>query len=170
VVGRSADLRLGAEASEGWLRRAPVGTYRVLHFATHALVDARSDAGVALVLSPGDGADGFLTLDEIAALPLRADLVVLAACRTAAGSGRADTPRTLATTFLSAGARSVLATRWPVPDRAAAQFVTAFVAAARPGVPLADALAAAQRARRQAGERSAVWGAFTLVGAGRHTL
>ena len=82
----------------------------------------------ALVTSFGDAnSDGLLSFDEIARLRLDANLVVLSACDTGSGirsqdiarlSGQEEAGSTLeglVRAFLTANARSVLATHWEVP-------------------------------------------------------
>ena len=82
-----ADVRLRDDASEAGLKQAPLREFRVVHLATHALVDDRSPVRSALALAAGDGEDGFVSPAEIAALGLAADLLVLSGCRTARGYG-----------------------------------------------------------------------------------
>ena len=139
LVGRygdSAEVRLRDDASEAYLKRAPLGEFRVLHFATHAVVDDRSVARTAIALTPGAQEDGFLSPAELAAFALHADLVVLSACRTAGGVLVAgEGVQGLTAPLLQAGARSVVATRWRIADRAAVRMIQ----------PFYDALAAAFR-------------------------
>jgi CHAT domain-containing protein len=68
-----------------------------------------------------------LDASEVAALKLNADLVVLAACNTAAaGGGRfgGGALEGLADAFFNAGARAVLASHWEVPSAATTQLMT----------------------------------------------
>ena len=135
--------------------------YRVLHFATHGLVTApRPDcpARPALVTSfAPDGSDGLLSFREIFDLKLDADVVILSACDTA-GSATAAVSREagiatggnyaldgLVRAFVGAGARSVVASHWPVPDDYdATKRLIGGLVNARPGQPLAGALEEAQ--------------------------
>src|SRR5206468_4326101 len=80
-----AEVRLRDGASESYLLRSSLTGFRIIHFATHALVDDRVSFRTALALAPGNGEDGFVTPGELARLRLAADLVVLSACRTAGG-------------------------------------------------------------------------------------
>ena len=129
--------------------------YRVLHFATHGLVTApRPDcpARPALVTSfAPDGSDGLLSFREIFDLKLDADVVILSACDTA-GSATAAVSREagiatggnyaldgLVRAFVGAGARSVVASHWPVPDDYdATKRLVGGLVGAQPGQPLAD--------------------------------
>lgn len=124
-------LALGLDASREWLFRTPLRDFRMLHFATHAFANTSRPAlsGIQLsrVDSAGNSVDGFLRLGEIYNLDLRARLVVLSACRSAAG---ADLPGeglvSLTRGFLYAGAAGVVATLWDVDDRATAELMQRF--------------------------------------------
>ena len=72
--------------------------------------------------------DSRLSAAEIAALPVTAELVALAACDTARGETRSNDERLdLTRAYLVAGAAAVLATRWKVPeDHAASRFLLDF--------------------------------------------
>ncbi|MFG0316306.1 MAG: CHAT domain-containing protein, partial [Planctomycetota bacterium JB042] len=115
-----------------------------LHLAMHGVVDERVAARTGLVL-----ADGTFGLDRVARLRLDADLVVLSACETAGGRVvRGEGARSLARSFLVAGARAVVANRWAVSDRSSAEIMRSFYAAIAAGARPAAALRAAQRAFR----------------------
>jgi tetratricopeptide (TPR) repeat protein len=160
-----ADLRLRDAASAAFLKRAPLERYRVIHLATHALVDDRTVARTALALAPGDGEDGFLGAGDLVALRLSADLVVLSACRTAGGVVvGGEGIQGLTAPLLQAGARAVVATRWPIGDRSTLALVDDFYAALARGLAAGDALRAAKLAALRRGAPASEWAAFTLVG------
>ena len=161
----AAALRLRDSASEAYLKRAPLERYRVLHFATHAVGDEGAEALSALALAPGGGEDGFVGGAELRALHLNADLVVLSGCRTAGGElVRGEGLGGLTTPLLEAGARAVVATQWPIDDRATIHLVQDFYDALADGRSAGDALRAAKLASLARGARSNEWAAFTLVG------
>jgi CHAT domain-containing protein len=127
-----SDLYPGADASETNVKRAPLADYRVVYFATHALVvgDVKCLGEPALLVSlpkkPSDFDDGSLTAGEVAQLKLTADWVVLSACNTAAGEKRsAEASSGLARAFFYAGARALLVSHWAVDSQAAARLTTA---------------------------------------------
>ena len=128
---REAEVLTGSAAEEGaWKARcADAGR---IHIATHGRQNRASPLLAALEMAPADGEDGLLEAHEVMRLALRADLVVLSGCETALGSGfAAELPRgdeivSLARSFLTAGASSVVATLWPVMDRASADFMVEF--------------------------------------------
>ncbi|HXV85247.1 MAG TPA: CHAT domain-containing protein [Gemmatimonadales bacterium] len=163
--GEAAELRLGSEASEAYLRAAPLDSFRILHFATHALVNEETMTRTALALAPGEGEDGFLGAGDIVALNLAADLVVLSACRTAGGVVLAgEGIQGLTAPLLQAGARSVVATGWRIADQRAASLVDGFYRALASGNPVGDALRSAKVAAMRSGAPPAEWAAFVAVG------
>jgi CHAT domain-containing protein len=164
-VMTNATLRLRDQASEAFLRSAPLRGYRAIHFATHAVVDERSPTRTAMALAPGNGHDGFLGPGDLAALDLDADLVVLSACRTASGVVvRGEGVLGLTSPLLQAGARAVVASGWRVDDRAASGLVTSFYRALGRGLPAGDALREAKLAALRRRAPLSEWAAFTIIG------
>jgi CHAT domain-containing protein/tetratricopeptide (TPR) repeat protein len=160
-----SEVRLRADASEAWLKRTPVDRFRVIHLATHALVDENSLARTSLALAPGSGEDGFLSPADLSALKLDADLVVLSACRTAGGvvvSG--EGLQGLTTPLLEAGARAVIATQWRIGDRSTVALVRDLYDALARGEPVAEALRDAKLAAIRRGAPASEWAGFTVVG------
>jgi CHAT domain-containing protein len=105
--------------------------YRIIHFATHALVDDAHPGRSRIVLSQfdqkGDAIDGSLTLTDIYKLKLGSDLVVLSACQTGLGvETRGEGLVGLTGGFMRAGVSRVLVSLWPLSDRATAEFMTQF--------------------------------------------
>jgi len=166
-LSRAAEVRLRDEASEVFLKRQAGGAFRIVHFATHALVDERSTSSSALALAPGGGEDGFVGPQDLARLGLRADLVVLSACRTAGGVVlRGEGIQGLTAPLLAGGARSVVATQWRIADRATLRLVERFYDELSAGAPVDEALRRAKRAVRDRGVPARDWAAFVLVGDG----
>jgi CHAT domain-containing protein/tetratricopeptide (TPR) repeat protein len=133
----------------GELRR-----YRIVHFATHTVVDTRHPELSGLVLSQVDAGGrprgGFVRLPDLYELDLAAHLVVLSGCRTAIGKPlRGEGLMGLTRGFEAAGVPRVVGSLWRVEDRATAKLMTRFyramwLEAASPSA----ALRAAQRAVR----------------------
>ncbi len=124
-------LKLGRDAEEGDVKSVDLSNYRVVVFATHGLVPGDLDGlqQPALALSApdvtGQTGDGLLTLDEILALKLDADWVVLSACNTGASDGAgAEAASGLGRAFFYAGTRAVLVTNWSVHSASARELVT----------------------------------------------
>jgi CHAT domain-containing protein len=133
----------------GALRR-----YRILHFATHGLLDPVLPERSGLVLSlfdeNGRRRDGFLSAPEVAALDLPAELAVLSACHTALGREvRGEGLVGLTQAFFRAGVRGVVVGYWNVDDRATAALMARFYRNLfEEGQPPAAALRNAQLAIR----------------------
>lgn len=158
-------VRLRQEASEAWLKGAPLSSFDVIHLATHAIVDESSLARTSLALAPGAGEDGFLSPADLAGLKLRADLVVLSACRTAGGVMVAgEGMQGLTTPLIEAGARAVVATQWRIGDKSTVKLVEDFYSGLGHGLPVAEALREAKLAALHRGAPAAEWAAFTVVG------
>jgi CHAT domain-containing protein/tetratricopeptide (TPR) repeat protein len=152
-------------ASETAVRQANFRDVAVLHFATHALVDAEGSARTALALSPTARDDGFLTTSEIAALRLNGPLVVLSACETLGGQVLAgEGLRGLAEPLFEAGARAVVATHWSIGDRSVLPFVDRLYASMARGQSVGDALRETKLAAIRGGARISDWAAFTVIG------
>ncbi len=124
-----AKLLDGENATEGMLKRLPLASYDVLHFAVHAAIDRDfpDRSGLVLTSHKGDQDDDVLQAREILALKLNADLVTLSACDGAAGTseGIAGT-NSLVEAFLMAGARSVVASIWEADDAFTAALMRRF--------------------------------------------
>jgi len=139
----------GAAAGETAVRRGMTDK-AVLHFATHAVVrdDEPFSSYLALAPSPaaGTAGDGFLRAEDIYDLDLRADLVVLSACRSAAGTVAGDGVATFARAFVFAGAASIVASVWDVADQPTSRLLPDFYRAWLGGAPKARALRRAQLA------------------------
>ena len=124
--------------------------FRVVHFATHGVLDAAQPSLSGLVLSQvgpdGEPRSGFLSLHDIYNLDLQAELVVLSGCRTALGEEmQGEGLVGLTRGFMYAGAPRVIASLWPVEDRATARLMESFYQALwRDGLPAAAALRQAQ--------------------------
>jgi CHAT domain-containing protein len=166
-------LAVGFEASREAATSERLGEYRMLHFATHGVIESAHPELSALALSlfdaQGRSQDGFLRLYEIYNLKIRADLVVLSACQTALGKEiRGEGLVGLARGFMHAGAPRVAASLWKVDDRATSELMRLFYAAMlgpQKKSPSA-ALRAAQLAlaRDERWQSPYYWAAFVLQG------
>ena len=124
-------LNLGKQASEQAVKTMDLSGFKVLAFATHGLVPGElnglSQPALALsspAVTGGEG-DGLLTMEEILALKLDADWVVLSACNTGAGAGAgAEAASGLGRAFFYAGTRALLVTNWSVHSQSARDLVT----------------------------------------------
>jgi CHAT domain-containing protein/tetratricopeptide (TPR) repeat protein len=104
---------------------------RIIHFATHGVVNSEFPELSGIVLSlideNGKAQDGFLRLHDIYNLRLEADLVVLSACETALGKDiQGEGIIGLTRGFMYAGNADVMASLWQVDDRATAELMKRF--------------------------------------------
>ena len=100
--------------------------YKYLHFALHGItnLDNYEDNSIIVTEKPGTDDDGFLLFNEIAGISLNARLVCLSACETAVVSYAINNDLNLASAFILAGARSVIASSWRIDDEATGLFMT----------------------------------------------
>jgi CHAT domain-containing protein/tetratricopeptide (TPR) repeat protein len=122
---------LDFDASRATALASDMASYRFLHFATHGVINSARPELSGLVLSLvdplGRPQEGLLTSLDTFNLRLSADLVVLSGCRTALGKQvRGEGIVGLARGLMHAGARGVLASLWPVDDRATARLMGVF--------------------------------------------
>jgi len=143
VDAGSDAINLRERATKRRLDRMDLTRYRMLHFATHAVMgdEVKWINQPTLVLSDMGEENPFLKMSDIFDLRLDADLVVLSACRTAAGKlYRGEGLVGLTSAFLYAGSRSVVASLWPVYDPSTSLFMEAFYKHLRGGATKAEAL------------------------------
>lgn len=132
--------------SEAALKKRALSKFRIIHVAAHGVGDEQEPDRAALVLSAGGAAeDGLWQAREIRSSRLSADLVVLSACET--GTGRLQGQEgvmNLARAFLTAGAKSVIASLWSVEDRSTATLMSSLYKHLAAGLSVSDALRQAQ--------------------------
>jgi CHAT domain-containing protein/predicted negative regulator of RcsB-dependent stress response len=142
-------LVMGFDANREAIMDSSLARQRIIHFATHGMMDTRHPEMSGLVLSMfnkrGEYQDGYLRLSDIYSLKLSADLVVLSSCESALGKdlgseGIIGLPRA----FLYAGARSVIASLWKVDDEATVPLMKTFYSRLQLGEDPARALQGAQ--------------------------
>ena len=159
-------------ASRGLATSADLGQYRIVHFATHGLINSQHPELSGIVLSlvdeQGRQQNGFLRLYDIYNLSLSADLVVLSACQTALGKEvKGEGLVGLTRGFMYAGAPRVAASLWRIDDRASAELMKRFYQRMLgEGMSAAAALRAAQVSmwKDKRWEAPHYWAGFTLQG------
>lgn len=146
--------------------------YRIVHFATHGILNSVNPelSGVVLSLVDQKGApqNGFLRLNDIFNLSLPAELVVLSACETGLGQDvKGEGLVGLTRGFMYAGAPRVVVSLWSVDDQGTSELMSRFYKKMlQDGVKPAAALRAAQIEMWQDKRWQApyYWAAFTLQG------
>jgi CHAT domain-containing protein len=171
TAGKQADSWLDFDASESNVTKRDIKQYRVLHFATHGLLNAERPQFTGLVLSligDTDG-DGFLRVNEIFNLKLGAPLVMLSACETGLGKEkRGEGVIGLTRAFMYAGAPTVGVSLWSVADKSTAEMMPNFYKQLleAQNVSPTVALRSAQQQMIASKQYSApfFWAPFVLVG------
>jgi len=172
AAGGEVLTALDFDASRETATGGRIDAYRIVHFATHGLLNTRSPelSGIVLSLFDADGRprDGFLRVQDLYNLELRAELVVLSSCSTALGQEvRGEGLLGLVRGFMYAGAPRVVASLWDVRDEATAELMTRFYRGMlRDGLRPAAALRAAQVSMLsdERWSQPHAWAGFTLQG------
>ncbi|HEX7294436.1 MAG TPA: CHAT domain-containing protein, partial [Pyrinomonadaceae bacterium] len=171
TAGAQADVWLDLDASEDNLVARDISKYRIIHVATHGLLNAERPqfTGVVLSLVGNKTRDGFLRTDEVFNLHLGSPLVVLSACETGLGKEkRGEGVMGLTRAFMYAGAPTVGVSLWSVADKSTADLMTDFYSRL-----LASADASSSASLREAqlsmisGKKYSApfyWAPFVLVG------
>ena len=151
---------------------ADVKNYRIVHFATHGLINSRhadlSGIVLSLVDREGKPENGFLRLYDIYNMNLSAELVVLSACQTALGKDiKGEGLVGLTRAFMYAGASRIVASLWRTEDRATALLMKRFYQAMlgngmSPAAALRKAQLSMWQDKRWRHPRN--WAAFTIQG------
>jgi CHAT domain-containing protein len=180
----SRDELLGPGFTVPAVEKAPLKSFRVLHFAAHALLpsELHCQSEPAIVTSDPAGAtdatQALLTASGVAQLNLDADLVILSACNSggAGGSTAGESLSGLARAFFFAGARALMVMHWSVNDQVAAYLVVSVLQRmhADPALGVAGALRATQLGvLQQAGQglppqiaAPFFWAGFAVIGDG----
>ncbi len=126
-----ANVRTDFEANLENIENTNLKDYRILHFATHGLLNSSRPELSGLVFSlydkNGEKQDGFLSLNSIYNLDISSDLIVLSACQTALGKDvRGEGLIGMSRGFLYAGSNRIIASLWKVDDSATAEFMKRF--------------------------------------------
>ncbi|WP_318781255.1 tetratricopeptide repeat protein [Amazonocrinis nigriterrae] len=137
---------------------------RIIHLATHGLLDDIQGLNSAIALTPSGKDNGLLTANEIFDLKLNAELVVLSACDTGRGRITGDGVIGLSRSLISAGVPSVMVSLWSVPDAPTASLMTEFYQNLQKNPDKAQALRQAMLITMKQHPNPRDWAAFTLIG------
>jgi CHAT domain-containing protein len=168
--GTEADVWLDFDADEAKLNERKLDGYRILHFATHGLLDAERPqfTGLALSLVGQRERDGFLRVDEVFNLRLGSPFVMLSACETGLGKERrGEGVIGLTRAFMYAGAPTVGVSLWSVGDKSTSELMPEFYRRLLAGQGSAASAMRASQLSMIAGKRYSApfyWAPFVLVG------
>ena len=163
---------VGFDANREIVLGSQLANYRIIHFATHGLINSERPelSGIVLSLFDNEGhpQNGFLRLHDIYNLHLPADLVVLSACSTGLGKDvRGEGLIGLTRGFMYAGASGVIASLWKVDDDATAELMKHFYEALfQQGMSPAAALRHAQLtlSQNKRWQSPYYWAGFVIQG------
>lgn len=160
-----AQVFVGEQATKEALAGLERATH--LHIACHGYYHDGDARGSLLHLAAYAHDDGVLKVPEIRALPLgRLELAFLSCCRSAHGRQRAgDEFEGVHRAFLSAGARTVVATLWDIEDGVSRHLVAAFYRHLKDGKSKAAALRLAKLDVKAGHPHPYFWAGFKLIGA-----
>jgi len=168
LYGPDADVYVGRDANEA-RAKSEMGRHRILHFATHGLLDDLHPMYSQLVLArpEGGGEDGLLEAREILEMDLSASLAVLSACETARGRvAPGERMIGLAWAFFVAGCPTTVVSQWKVESESTTELMVAFHRELAAGRAKDEALRrAAVRLLRGARTRHPFfWAGFVVTG------
>jgi CHAT domain-containing protein len=171
---RRVDLLEGFDATRARVLSQDLTQYRFIHIASHGFIDSEIPQLSALILGAWDRngrvADQYVRAGDLLSRTFDAEMVVLSACDTALGRQIAGEGLVgLRYAALARGARSVVASLWPVSDAIAADLMTSMYRYITiDGNAVAAALSAAIRAEltRTPSLDPALWGPFAVYVAG----
>lgn len=172
VHTRGNTLLIGPTATKSAFKHSDLDRHAIIHLAVHGVANEKHPDRAALILlsDPSSGDDGILEVSEIVHLHTNADLVVLSACDTAAGSLQGEEGiANLSLAFQLAGAKAVVSTLWTIEDTSALYLMKRFYAHLAERSTVAYALTAAKRDMLKTYGPQAIpyyWASFRLDGVG----
>jgi CHAT domain-containing protein/tetratricopeptide (TPR) repeat protein len=163
---------LDFEANREVVTGGELSQYKILHFATHGILNNQHPelSGIVLSLVDGQGRaqDGFLRLHEIYNLRLPVELVVLSACQTGLGKEiRGEGLVGLTRGFMYAGAPRLVTSLWQVDDKASSELMKRFyqeILEQKLSAAAALRVAQIQMWQQKDWRSPYYWAAFTLHG------
>jgi CHAT domain-containing protein/Tfp pilus assembly protein PilF len=162
------DIYTKHEAKEETVKKLSLKDYKIIHFATHGLLDEEvvGRSGLVLTLDNDPQEDGFYQVREIYNNRLNANLVVLSACQTGKGKlEKGEGVSGLSRAFLHAGAESVVVSLWNINDKSTALFMTFFYEYLVQGKTKVEALRLAKlKMINNQYSHPYYWAAFVLIG------
>jgi CHAT domain-containing protein/Tfp pilus assembly protein PilF len=171
--GARSKVYIGAEAREDRLK-AEAAQARVLHFATHGILNNASPMYSHLALARGDKSeDGLLEAWELMQLDLKAELAVLSACETARGRfGAGEGMVGLSWAMFIAGVPAIVVSQWKVESASTRDLMLGFHRQLRAKAKMTKAEALRRAALKLMKNPETVhpfyWAGFVLVGDGEN--
>jgi CHAT domain-containing protein len=165
-------VALDFDATKAAVMNPDLRRYRIVHFATHTILNEDHQDLSSLVMSlvdeRGNPQGGFLRLRDMYSLHLDAELVVLSACETGLGKEvKGEGLMSMVRGFMYSGTPRVLASLWKIDDEATAELMKEFYTQLlQKGLTPAAALRQAQITQMQKKSRQSpyYWAGFQLQG------
>lgn len=168
----NVNILQGKESTERNLRESLAGN-KIIHIATHGIVDMSNSEKSSLILHPDTTTvrkslsenDNMLMLGEIYMLNIDAELVTLSACKTGIGEithgeGVLSFPRG----FIIAGVPNILASMWNVSDSKTTELMISFYDYLLQGFSYSKSLQMAKKDCQKKGFLPIDWAGFILIG------
>ena len=175
LYGAGSKVLIGQQAREATMKDQ-AGKFKVLHFATHAILDNRNPLYSHIIFSQTEddkNEDGLLEAWELMKLDLNAELTVLSACETARGRIAAGEGIVgMSWALFVAGSPSAVVSQWKVDSARSSELMIEFHrnllrtrAAGKTRLTKSEALRqAALKVFRSSQNHPAYWAGFILVG------
>jgi len=166
----STEVLSGSEVTKVALNAEQRLNKRIVHFATHGILNATTPAESYIQLATAaTPSQEHLTVGEVWDLPFKkVTLVTLSACESALGDKEPDGGEitTLAEAFSSAGATTVLASLWSVGDESTKELMVEFYRQLAAGRSKAASLQSAEvkLLKNPKFSRPLYWAPFVLMG------
>lgn len=156
---------LGEKATESKVIQL-IENARYIHLATHGILSDLTESGIpgAIAFSPSVSDDGLLTSEEILRLNLTADLVVLSACNTGAGTITSDGIVGLSRSLIAAGVPRLIVSFWKVDDTPTFELMQTFYQQLQQTNDQAQALRQAMLITMKNYPQPKHWAGFMIIG------
>ncbi|HEY9872277.1 MAG TPA: tetratricopeptide repeat protein [Candidatus Obscuribacterales bacterium] len=172
VPGAEREQALDFKANLATATSPELSQYRIVHFATHGILNSThpelSGVVLSLVDEKGEPQNGFLRMHEVWNLNLPVELIVLSACQTGLGQDiKGEGVVGLTRGFMYAGASRVAVSLWSVDDQATAELMARFYRGMlKENLKPAAALRTAQIEmwKQQQWQAPYYWAAFAIQG------
>jgi len=160
----------GTKAVEATFKKQ-ANQYNIIHLALHGDVDNNNPQNSKLYFTQNKDSieDNILYNHELFALNIPADLVVLSACNTGTGKvSNGEGLMSLGNAFQYAGSKSLLLSKWEVPDKTTPKLMTHFYSNLKNGMNKSKALQQAKLKYLATAEafytNPFYWGSFYIIG------
>jgi CHAT domain-containing protein len=128
IYGPGNSTVLTGKAAREETVKAIAGRYKILHFATHGILDNSDPLYSGLLLSSAsEDEDGFLEAREIVQMDLHSEVAVLSACETALGKvHQGEGVMGMSWALFVAGTPTTVVSQWRVDSAGTAKLMVAF--------------------------------------------